>query len=117
MFIVPLAAMPHVIVAAEQELARLMAVHKAVGDDWPADFDINDIPIFEIALKALRLANRTRTKDVFLSSKPLWFLLAALPHYVSANNKALSSQEYAALKRVYAQQLPGLAKRFPFPER
>jgi hypothetical protein len=117
MFTVPLAAMPHVIVAAEVELARLVAVERAVGDDWPADFDRNDIPMFMIALKELRLANSTQTEEVFLSGKILWFLLDTLPDYVRANNNTLSSQEYAALKRVYAQQVPARAKRFPFPER
>lgn len=117
MFTVPLAAMPHVIVAAEQELARLVAVQDEVGDDWPADFDPNDIPMFMIALKELRVANSARTEEVNLSGKILWFLLAVLPDYVSANNKTLSPQEYAALKLVYARQVPAAAKRIPFPER
>lgn len=89
---VPQAAMSHVVAAAELELARLEAVHGAVGDAWPADFDANDIPMLHIIIDALQASRTAQGTHVDLSGKPLSFLLATLSTYVETNLPNLSFQ-------------------------
>jgi hypothetical protein len=106
-------ALPLLLDAADRELRRLKAVRAAVGDDWPTDFDANDIPIFEIIVSATAEAVRTHSSKLDLAGKTLWFLLDLLPAYVQENAVRLSFEQYQALKHVYASQLEGRKVAFP----
>jgi hypothetical protein len=69
-------ALPHLIIAAKQEQQRLMALHQAVGDNWPPEFGPNDIWLFDIIIQELETALQNNSQEIDLAGKPLAFLLA-----------------------------------------
>lgn len=81
--------------------------------DWPADFDLNDLPLFAIALAELRWTHQTALVEANLSGKIMWFLLSLLPGYVESHRKELSKQEYDALRDVYFRQEDWRWEAFP----
>src|SRR5689334_8355879 len=101
MFFVPKIAVPHLITALKQELARLRKIAETDEDNWPEDFDGNDLPLFETALAALKYASEHQTEEVQISGKALVFMLFVVPGYVKANKSTLRAEEYQALKQVY----------------
>ena len=107
-------ALRHLLVVAEQEHRRLMAVHEAVGDDWPPEFDANDIPLFNIAIHSLRSTIQNGGSESDLAGKPLHFLLALVPEYVNRVRHDLTGDDYKALKLIYSHQ--SASRVVPFPE-
>ncbi|QUD86155.1 hypothetical protein [Phenylobacterium montanum] len=115
MLVVSQRAMPHLIALAEQEIARNRAIHEECGDDWPDDFDANDIHVFEIMLESLLAVQGRGEAIVDFTGKPGWFLLGALPDYVKRLGPSLTNEDFSSLEHVYVQgALPGAR---PFPTR
>jgi hypothetical protein len=98
MLLVSALALPHLITAAKQEQQRLMALHQAVGDDWPPEFDPNDIWLFDIIIQDLAAALENNRQEIDLTGKPLAFLLAIIPNYLAENRDRLSSEESQSLE-------------------
>jgi len=107
-------AIRHLLVVAEQEHRRLMAVHEAVGDDWPPEFDANDIPLCDIAIESLMSTIQNGGSVSDLAGKPLHFLLALVPGYVNRMRDDLTTDDYEALKLIYSYQ--SASRVIPFPE-
>jgi hypothetical protein len=115
MLLVPRAALPCVISAMALAIAQLERVQSAIdqGEEWPPDYDGNDVWVLRIGMEALKAAERDGREEVDLSGKPLWFVCQSLPEYVGCNMRSLSAEEYAGLKRVY-EQAPSVASgEFP----
>jgi hypothetical protein len=110
-------ALPLLLDAAERELRRLGAIEETLdgsGDDWPPGFDSNDLPLYEIAIRAVQETIQRGSTEVDLSGKILWFLLDLIPDYVRDNAKGLSLDQYDSLKHVYAHQHE--QRKVAFPE-
>jgi hypothetical protein len=93
-------ALPHLMIAAKQEQQRLMALHQAVGDDWPPGFDPNDIWLFDIIIQDLAAALQNNSPEIDLTGKPLAFLLAIIPNYLAENRDRLASDESQSLETI-----------------
>jgi hypothetical protein len=93
-------ALPHLMIAAKQEQQRLMALHQAVGDNWPPEFDPNDIWLFGAIVQDLETALQNSSREIDLAGKPLAFLLAIMPDYIAANRDRLSSDECISLETI-----------------
>lgn len=117
MLVVPPLALPHLVAAVRDELARqdALRLRSETDDEWPEDYDGNDGPLFEMAADALAAAQIKASLLVDLTGKAAWFLMGLLPGYARANLGELSDEEYEALRNVY-QQMP-VTYAGPFPER
>jgi hypothetical protein len=100
-------ALPHLIIAAKQEQQRLMALHQAVGDQWPPEFDPNDIWLFGGIVQDLETALQNSSSEIDLAGKPLAFFKAIIPGYLAENRDQLSIEEYKSLETI---MLPAVEK-------
>ena len=77
-------------------------MHRECGDNWPDDFDPNDIGLFAGMLNVFGDGS-SAVKFEHIPSKSVGFTLALVPSYVRAHRAELSAEEISGLFRAYAQ--------------
>ena len=116
---VPLSLVPHIALALQEEISRLEKIAQVCGDDWPCNFDPNDIGMFESAKKSLEngdvdwgvrqgveMSNgglcRPFSYAVFMG-KTVRFTMALIPGYVQRHLDQLSETDYNMLSHFYCE--------------
>jgi hypothetical protein len=95
-------AASHIHRALLAEIDRLERIHQEFGDDWPEDFDPNDIGIFRMMLPYFASSSEGVLTIPHLTSKPVRLAMALIPTYVSANKCLFSAAEVKMLEAVLA---------------
>lgn len=98
---VPPIAVPHVIQALEDAIARQREIEKLPEEGHPSDFDRNDLALFDMVLSEVR--EDSSTNGAFITrpwSKPVQFSAAAVARYVSRHREALRAGEMQAFEQV-----------------
>lgn len=96
----------HLIKMIDDELARQISVNDGLDpdDDWPPEFDPNDIGIYQIIQKELRLTESDPKHHLELGdSKVLHFFLMIIPQYVQNNLGSLSFEQFCILRNLIEQ--------------
>jgi hypothetical protein len=104
MLTIPSKAIFHLQASVITRLARWIEIQNSLAeeDDWPEDYDPNDIPIYMSILKVLLNADyRNDHKYPYSNGKFLWFMTMLIPEYVEKNMSHMSDASYKALKQVY----------------
>lgn len=105
-YLVPPAVVGHLIAAVAQEVAELERVGRACGDNWPDDYDPNDLAIYRGLLTWLSSgATDGITIEGSLTSKPMEFLMLLVPRYVHNNRASISESDTAAIFRAYVEYI------------
>lgn len=100
----PPAVVRHLISALEVEVARLEKIADTIGDDdWPHDYDPNDLALFRGGLSALRKTAESGGSQDWACNKPCRFMIGLLPGYVRSNLSSLSESDYSAVFHAYAE--------------
>ena len=102
MFISPI-VVQHGIIWLESEIMRLKAIQEECGEEWPPDFDPNDIYMFESVLSELYDHSEYGYDEDHFDSKPFRFFVALIPEYVRTNFNSLTDEVRSALFRVYSE--------------
>lgn len=115
---IPITLISHFQAAILEEISRLEEIWKICGDDWPDDFDPNDIPMLISAHNDLRSGHAdwgvkqgtehfeggTRTYEYSgWASKSRRFVVASIPQYVRRHVDQLSLADYDLLFLFYAE--------------
>lgn len=87
-----------------KEIARLNAIGAICGDDWPDDYDPNDVGVYDFFRRSLQ-ENPGQNAVVKMDnySKVVTFCMALLPNFVRENLDTLSPADIESACRVYAQ--------------
>ncbi len=90
---------PHLMKITEEELVRQITIQSLSEDDWPPDFDGNDIPIYQIILADLHAAESAPQHNLELGdSKILDFFLALISAYLKNNPTEITHEDYLDLQ-------------------
>ncbi|MFZ6746957.1 hypothetical protein ACO0LC_27330 [Undibacterium sp. JH2W] len=104
MLSIPLNISKLMISALTEEIERLKLIGDSCEDDWPGDYDPNDVPLYEYFR---RLLEENPSGNTILHcekySKAASFSMALLPRFVRENMNVLSSVDVESACRVYAQ--------------
>jgi hypothetical protein len=92
----------HIHQALLREIDRLERIHQECGDDWPDDFDANDIWMLRQMLPHIPVSTEGTVAVEYPSSKPVQFTMALIPGYLSTNRDRLSGAEVKALEEALA---------------
>lgn len=114
-YLVPPAVVGHLIAAVTQEVAELERVGRACGDNWPDDYDPNDLAIYRGLLTWLnsRAADGVLIEGS-LASKSMEFLMMLVPRYVRDHHASISESDSAAIFRAYVEYIALLSlEQFP----
>jgi len=97
-------AIRHLAKAVADEIASLEQMGQRLGpsEDWPHDYDPNDLAMYRGALGWFQANLDTGPQMVDASSKPMRFIMSLVPHYVREKGHSLSSAELDGLYRAYA---------------
>lgn len=101
MFEVPASVANHVAQALEDEVARLKAIYSECGDDWPPDFDPNDIWFFEDMIPHFRSSGASVIVDPRSVTHSACVRL--LWRYVRDRRADLNDADVNALFRIFAR--------------
>ena len=86
------------------EIERLEAIGAVCGDDWPDDYDPNDLAIYRGVRQWFEQHRSTGAElSEGFSSKPTRFVMAWLPYFVRTSAVSLSEAQVQAAARTYAQ--------------
>lgn len=111
----------HLVKMTEDELARQIAIDKSLGpdDDWPPEFDANDIPIYMMILEDLNaVLNRTKSAFPMGVNKFTLFFLLLIPDYVRENLADLTNAQYVAMRELFEKHKEDYLGMLPaFPQR
>ena len=92
------------ILGLTQEIARIHAIGEICGDEWPEDYDPNDVGVYDSFRQTLKKnAGESTILDLKNYSKVVAFSMALLPRFVSENLSQLSTADIESACRVYAQ--------------
>jgi hypothetical protein len=87
-----------------REIDRQEAIGKVCGDDWPDDYDPNDVAIYRGFRKWLEERSTIDAViDHDFGSKPVRFVMGLIPHFVRGSLEVLSELEVNAAARTYSQ--------------
>lgn len=109
----------HLIKMIDDELARQISVNDGLDpdDDWPPEYDPNDIGIYQIIQKALRVAETDPQHHLELGHlKVLHFFLMIIPQYVQNNLDSLTFEQFCIFRNLIEQNSaahPWLLGKFP----
>jgi hypothetical protein len=93
----------HGIIWLEAETMRLKVIQDACGEEWPPDFDPNDISMFESVLSELHTNSEYGYDEYNFYDKPFRFFIALIPEYVRAHFHVLTDEVRSALFRFYSE--------------
>ena len=87
-----------------KEIARLNAINATCGDDWPDDYDPNDVAVYD-SFRCYLEGNPGRNTIVQWEtySKGTAFSMALLPNFVRENLNSLSPEDIESACRIFAQ--------------
>ncbi|MFZ6682237.1 hypothetical protein [Undibacterium sp. Tian12W] len=92
------------ILGLTQEIAQIHAIGETCGDDWPADYDPNDVSVYDSFRQMLKKnAGKSTILDCKNYSKTVAFSIGLLPRFVTENLSQLSIADIESACRVYAQ--------------
>lgn len=104
MLSIPLNISKLMISGLTEEIERLKVIGDNCGDDWPEDYDPNDIPLYDYFRRFLEENSKGNTTlHCEKYSKAASFSIALLPKFVRENMNVLSSVDVESACRVYAQ--------------
>lgn len=72
------------------------------GEDWPDDFDPNDIGLYQSVLTSLSAGVDTGYDEQYWWGKPFRFFMAAMQRYCAQPN-SLSSDELTAIRQALSE--------------
>jgi len=86
------------------EIERQAAIGAVCGDNWPDDYDPNDLAIYR-GVRQWFEEHRSAGAELIegFSSKPTRFVMDLLPYFVRTSPTPLSEAEVQAAARTYAQ--------------
>lgn len=93
----------HLMKALETEITRLEKIAETVGDDWPDDYDPNDLVLFHGGLSELRETAEKYEPQELTCGKYFSFIMALLPGYVRENLANLPVFDYSLLFHAYTE--------------
>ncbi|HEX4325928.1 MAG TPA: hypothetical protein VH105_03870 [Burkholderiales bacterium] len=85
-----------------EEIKRLKEVLEKCGDDWPKEFDPNDISLYEIVQKEFEGQEVAGVEIRDWDSKPLLFFVRLMREYVT-QTKFESTEEWQSLSVIVEQ--------------
>lgn len=93
-----------IIAGLSAEISCQEAIGSSCGDDWPPDYDPNDVSIY-YGFKEwlLEHSGRVAVFDGNPRSKPASFVFSLIPHIVKENLSRLSTSDIDASYCVFAQ--------------
>ena len=95
----------HWICALSEEILRQEAMSRDLGpnDDWPDDYDPNDLAMYRSVREWLSRAGVDGTVISEVSRKPIKFAVGVLVGYVRERQSCISKDDLAQLFRAYAE--------------
>lgn len=109
MFSIPPTISRLMIAGLTEEIARIEAISDACEDDWPADFDPNDVGVYDSFRRFLEQNNGHNTiMEMKTHSKVDRFAMSLLPQFVRENLDELSPADIESACRVFAQYVAHL---------
>lgn len=104
---IPSIARHHVVTACKLEKERIEAIQAALGDndDWPADYDPNDIPLYAMILDTLEgMIECDGFYEADINGKVLAFVWIAVYEYLSQHAHSIPPIEFESLQWAYANR-------------
>ena len=95
----------HLLIAVNKEIGELERIGSSCGDDWPSDYDPNDLAIYRNLRTWLASGAEqglTILDSIHASTKPIEFLMMLVPNYVRGNAATLEFVESSEIFRTYA---------------
>lgn len=103
MAVVQRCALPHLIAANSAEITRLKDIDQLDEDNWPEEFDPNDVHLHILVGEQLQAASTEAGEEIELHDwKGLRFLARLIPQYVADNQSVLPQNVVAALATIHA---------------
>lgn len=111
MYVIPMIAIPHFIAALKDQVEREKEMAITYGEDWPEDYDANDLPLYELILRKLEEAFTNQREEIGLSGKPLMFMFLPLPAYLESKGASLKPEERRVMEQILKSHNDELAER------
>lgn len=93
----------HLSKAVQNEIACLERIGVKGGDEWPSDYDPNDLAIYRSIRTWLDSANEPDLDAESLMTRPVQLAMDLVPHYVRNNLTAIARFELDELFRCYCE--------------
>jgi hypothetical protein len=93
-----------IIVGLEREITRQDAIGAVCGDNWPDDYEPNDVAIYR-GFRAWLLENigHDAVLEISARSKPTRFVMGLIPYFVRERFDELSAADVDAAFRTYSE--------------
>jgi hypothetical protein len=92
------------IAGLDAEIARQEAIGRVCGDDWPDDYEPNDVAIYRGFRNWLQdHAGRDAAIHGEYTSKPARFVMGMIPHFVRQNIDRLPAADVDAAFRIFSE--------------
>ncbi|MGH8700705.1 MAG: hypothetical protein ACREVR_05950 [Burkholderiales bacterium] len=104
MLVIPPNVATIIIAGLEAEIKRQEAIGAVCGDDWPDDYDPNDVMLYR-GLRTWLLENAGRDAVIpsNFNAKPTRFVMGMIPYFVRERLDELSVSDVDAAFRTFSQ--------------
>ena len=103
--LLPAVFVEHLARAVEAEVSALEKIGRSLRaeDEWPDDYDPNDLAYYRGALIELRKQARSGMDIENPFTKPVEFLMKLIPRYARENRSSIPPEDLAAIQDTYSR--------------